>query len=265
MKIVSKFQDYYDIGVSMGVDESLVYVRNLEATLYPNDDIPFDRRSYVAHRKQSRIEHIFKDVVGKRPVFSTSPVDSLHFVGFCGKLYPFIFVDYLDKHHNRIVGARYYMTKEVIREMQETYSISKRYRLFREDEEEANIKKFNRLLGMSFDAPEMFHVLKTPVFIMAHEGSRVEKFLNGGVSLDMNTEQGDIVWLNPCLKDFDFYKVFDSFTAFQEISMFITGVLGENKIPPVQISDTDMRDAKGFDERSFKKDPTKKHKRRKNG
>lgn len=45
MKIVSKFNDYYDIGSSMGVDENIVYVRNLEAVELSNSDIP--RNQYV--------------------------------------------------------------------------------------------------------------------------------------------------------------------------------------------------------------------------
>lgn len=263
MKIVSKFQDYYDIGVSMGVDESLVYVRNLEPVLYSNEDIEIDRGSYVDNRKKNRVQHTLKDLIPKRTFFSSSPIEHIHLIGFCGKLYPFVFVDY-DKNYQRVSGARFHMSKTVMKELDETYSVSHSSRGFRHETRNDVIKKYNKILGKTFDAPDMFHELKVPVFIIPHDGSRLEKFLNDGVPLRWDTKAGDVVWLNPCLKDFNFYQMVDSFTAFQEISMFITGVLGENKIPPVQISDIHMRDAKGFNERSFKKDPTKKHKRRKN-
>jgi len=70
------------------------------------------------------------------------------------------------------------------------------------------------------------------------------------------------------LKKISFYKVFDAYTAFQELDMFISGVMSspgsgdptktKPKRPnPVGISDEDLRDKKGFDDMSFKKAPTK--------
>jgi len=59
------------------------------------------------------------------------------------------------------------------------------------------------------------------------------------------------------LKQYAFARMADPFTAFQEIQMYISGVLGTNENDMVQISDTDMRDAKGHDNMSFKKYPTK--------
>ena len=34
-----------------------------------------------------------------------------------------------------------------------------------------------------------------------------------------------MITINPCLRDFEFYKIKDAFTAFQEISMYVGGVL----------------------------------------
>lgn len=61
--------------------------------------------------------------------------------------------------------------------------------------------------------------------------------------------------LNPRLADYHFQKVKDSFSAFQEVFQYISGVLGTNENPMVTISDKEKRDKKGFDNWSFKKRP----------
>jgi len=57
--------------------------------------------------------------------------------------------------------------------------------------------------------------------------------------------------------DLRFQKVVDSFTAFQEISMFISGVLGQTENPMITTSDRDLAISKGFTQLSFRKKPTK--------
>jgi hypothetical protein len=69
--------------------------------------------------------------------------------------------------------------------------------------------------------------------------------------------------LNPCLKEVQFYKAVDPFTMFQEIQMYISGVIGVDRMIPVTISDVSMRNKKGFDNLSFKtRSPGKKYNRR---
>ena len=56
----------------------------------------------------------------------------------------------------------------------------------------------------------------------------------------------------------EFYKVIDAFTAFQEISMFIGGVLGIGEKEIVEIEDKYKIGQHGFDKWSFRKEPSKK-------
>lgn len=69
-----------------------------------------------------------------------------------------------------------------------------------------------------------------------------------------------IITTNPILKDYAFYRIKDSFTAFQEIHMFLAGVLGNIEKDITPIDDKHMLKQKGFYEYSFKKLPTKKKK-----
>ena len=63
------------------------------------------------------------------------------------------------------------------------------------------------------------------------------------------------VRLNPTLKDLEFFKVQNPFTCFQELSMYIGGVLKQPDRPMVEITDKDRISKHGFDKYSFRKLP----------
>jgi len=67
------------------------------------------------------------------------------------------------------------------------------------------------------------------------------------------------------LKDWQFYKVKDAFTANQEIANYIGGVLPANANPMVELENLDKVRKAGFDVKtSFRKGKTK-HKKRNEG
>jgi len=59
---------------------------------------------------------------------------------------------------------------------------------------------------------------------------------------------------NECLKDLEFFKLIDTFTAFQELQMYFGAMAQPNK-PIPHISDKDMVSIKGFDKWSFRNPP----------
>ena len=59
------------------------------------------------------------------------------------------------------------------------------------------------------------------------------------------------------LSKIDFVKVVDPFTAFQEISMFISGYIGLNENHMIEISDKDKIVEAGFDIKSSFRHPYK--------
>jgi hypothetical protein len=70
--------------------------------------------------------------------------------------------------------------------------------------------------------------------------------------------------LNPILENYKFVKLFDPFTAFQEISMFISGVLGTNENETVEVDEKYRMAACGIDKTSFRQSsPGNKKERRK--
>ena len=62
---------------------------------------------------------------------------------------------------------------------------------------------------------------------------------------------------NPRLSDYDFYRAIDPVTAYQELDMYISGVLTSAGKPMVVTEDKYRIQAAGFDKTSFRKSPTK--------
>lgn len=80
-------------------------------------------------------------------------------------------------------------------------------------------------------------------------------------------EQGDkrnnsLLTLNPRLLDFDFQTQKDAYTAYQDISQYLSGVIGNRENEMVKISDEDKIHKHGFDKWSFRKIGKKSHQKK---
>lgn len=94
---------------------------------------------------------------------------------------------------------------------------------------------------------DIFTHFKVPVFTFGIYGMNLEQYIS-------NTNYK--VVLNPSLKNIQFFKVMDPVTVFQEIYMFLSGVLAGNNPEIPKVSDDDLITAKGFDKWSFRKEPS---------
>lgn len=140
-------------------------------------------------------------------------------IGFCGQLYPVA-------NTPNAEPTIYYAKTEVPEAAQKT---------FRSYLYGPNIDFWDA--GEWSCLKPIFQDHKAPVFLIQKNSRKVE------------------LVLNPCLKPFEFYRIKPSAQAFQEIFQYISGVLGVSTNPMASISDKKMAEKKGFDERSFKKDP----------
>jgi hypothetical protein len=67
----------------------------------------------------------------------------------------------------------------------------------------------------------------------------------------------NVITLNPQLSQFGFVKFKDPYQAYQDLSMYVGGVLCSHKDKTVVMDDNVMRDKKGFDKWSFRKQGAK--------
>jgi len=82
----------------------------------------------------------------------------------------------------------------------------------------------------------------------------------------VNRRANHIVHAYPILKDLQFYKVFDTYTCFQMIEHFLTNEIVKPDVIPQEIQDTITDELKaqahGYDKMSFRKEPSKKKRKK---
>lgn len=261
MRIISKFKDYYDSAMGHGVDRTKVFTRMTELVEYPNHgklgDYPrihgyqtcgpslksFDISSFIvlfAGKPYFGIRFYFSGEVKieghKWPVQQTNThycYDNETFLDVCKK-YGFD-PDYLK--------TQYYRQKELV-EMSEF---------------------FNPTLDWITKLQEFALNSKVSIAVLANDRGVGRKTLPtvptqmgtlGKIDLPINKDANTHYVLNPCLKDIQFYQVLDAFTAYQELEMWVGGILSNN--PEIQpVPDKFKIQQHGYDEYSFRKLPTK--------
>lgn len=242
MRIISKTKDYYDGVQSLGYDPDLCYVRKTE-------------KEYGEYF----YERLLREEVR---FFENSPALSINsfIIGFCGEIYVCVQVmhngehyycysiDDMDKVIKKIGIKR--IQKEYYGEYEKKYTrtlFNRNHLMSKFDDDLMNNpetyyfmnpskKKYNKN-----SLKQIFITMKVPIFVI------YKKYKNNKQTL----------LLNPLLKNYEFQKMKDPYTAYQEIAQYISGVLGVNSPETIDISDEDMRDKKGFDKWSFKKMPEK--------
>lgn len=248
MLIVSNFHDYYDAVLKQGIDKTIIYYRDIK----------------VVKKKQTLEAITLFDQIPNRGLRGIDVKPFL--IGYAGKVrlvYDLSLKEFSTKQIFAVDNTdiqSFLIENKCNKALDEFNDNSKQRRSSRRGEVSYN-NTFNfETLDKAFNLDytifsDIFTENKVPLFKM--------KIPNG---YNFNQKEYKIE-LNPCLKDIQFYKAVDPFTMFQEIQMYISGVIGVERMIPVTISDVSMRDKKGFDNLSFKTlSPGKKYNRRnKNG
>ena len=235
MYIISKFHDYYDgIVHQVGIDKKCIYERHtteVKTTLFNQTHLP-------------SFENADKSIQWKIPL-----------VGFCGRVIPVLHTK-IEKYtpgkspnQYSTEENNYYGKKEILKEVEKrlrklytptkTNKVAKyalkfkdvnTYKFYSGKDKRGN--SIHTLLkdwlesfeNRKFD--ELFHQYKTPIFLYEGENK---------------------LTLNPELYKYQFFKLYDPFTTFNELSMYILGTLGTNENKMIVTSDKDRLISKGFD------------------
>ena len=251
MRIIAKNHDYYDSALAFGHDEHVVFERK-EKEYVAGWKKPLPDGYDVMSPKMGRREMTYQWAHGRREgSYDTNKEDRefayLPFtVAFCGKLYPGIRIDsrkgtdswssdYAYTFDAYVILLNHFGIGFVEPTRGRGWSV---YGVERKGspKKEEDCKEYFKRSGEGHAA------------FFAKRGHPIAVYVPG----DPTT-----LFINCELKKFAFYKVFDSYTAFQELDMFISGIMTRDGNPMAGISDKDLRDKKGFDDMSFKKAPTK--------
>ncbi|MBD8088686.1 hypothetical protein IFT48_01755 [Pseudomonas fluorescens] len=231
MLIIREKPDYYDSAIGYGVDKTVVYQRKTRVAEDPS--IIRDIKIALGRAEE------------RNPFLRRSKFVPFH-VGFCGKVY---------------TGA-YTFENTLTGEMKGS--------LFRDDGDHWERRHF--WVEKDYPARELDEKGRSGLYLW--DGNRpvtktlrewLSKMHQGIESMDVFLEHRLVsfvaidrqIVLEPCLKDLNFQRMMGGVEAFQEIMMFISGVLGMLERETSVTEDKYIALSKGFDARSFRKDPTK--------
>jgi hypothetical protein len=226
MRIISKFRDYYDSALGYGIDHTLVYLRK-------EKELELDKLKYKDYPNISN--HRWEDSYG------------LTIIGFCGKIIPIIkavkvikakSIYELDKTEDIFFYGDNAL-EELFKYQQKDDYVQPAQRKWQTNHSDWGMdgerKQFAKIQSLGLE--ELFIEHNVPIFKIEYgEYNGIKKLT-----------------LNPCLKDYKFFKLFDSYQAFQEISMFLGGVLPRKEPDTVEVSEACKVHSKGFDSWTFRK------------
>ena len=244
MRIISKFHDYYDSAMAHGQDQSVVFTRHttpLEVTKEMSARFSMGQVFFVRGNKKHKML-----------------MSHVH-VAFCGKTYRAIEVKIFDSDESENVhtfdatktsDVKYCYDVETLREFLAGYKFEINLSEYSWQREiEPGIKAWLEKQGTDENSEWL---IENKIAIMIYYGHAAWR---GG---RFQIRPVDEAVQNPFLKDVEFYKVLDSFTAYQELDMFISGTLPQSTAMPIEISDKDKIPQHGFDKWSFRKMPNSK-------
>lgn len=226
MYIVSKFRDYYDTAATYGIDKTVVYTRERKEIELPRYRYGQDTgHDYIRSAEENGPDRV-------------KIIEFL--VGFCGQVYQGVRFEMGDKKAV-VYSAEQFFLEAVdfglkVDWKAKNTSWSRMY-FWRGGLNAGYIKDyfakdFTKILGGKFVE---YH---TPIFTVTLRGYK------------------QLLTVNDTLKDYLFAKVQDPASAFQNIYMYISGVLGAPPKPPSEPSDKLKAQIHGHDgEYSFKKPP----------
>ena len=215
MRIISKFHDYYDIGLSYGVDLNMLYVRETK-------EIKLRSLSQTPYKA-------FKNIFDKIVVNINNV--NVGVIGFCGKAYPFFTVslhpssqpndffysykslkDFASKkNHNDDDITKTCKSKILDRLNRKGYYFSKKI---------VSVKEFDNNIVSSKMSDEPFISVSSPIILV--------KFC---------AYKDYTITINPMLRNYKFASQIDPYTAFQEIMMYLGSTLVKQVDPSVNFSD----------------------------
>ena len=239
MYIIAKKKDYYDGVVgTMGVDKTIVYNRETIDVENTNMPKPFKgKEGYWGIRYRETPFHELTYHSLKRECRGVCDEHAHFIIGFCGKLY----IGW--KLYREIDPITHAISTEI------TYDTEYMQSILEEKSWHNNLND-NINYVLSYNALPMFRELKAPVFV--YDGDFERKTFDKKRSIYNSMKPK--FFINPLLKNYEFYKVFDTFQAFQEVSMFMGGVLGANEKEITVVADKYKIAQHGFDKFSFRKD-----------
>lgn len=239
MKIISSFNDYYDIGLAYETnDNQIVYLREpMDFKIFNDEKYPplvkDVKNIFYKALKINRWEWRFKDSLNyDRFEIDTNKYriyHSTHRIVFCGKIYS--------------------MAELQLNKKRESYSNTFRFYDFESYQKflnEYEIEFYDNKVKQT--AENFFNVQIKPDEVTFLIENKITNFVISD----------DHIIFNAKLADYDFYKVFDPYSAYQELTSWLGGVLAYPQNIMIEVEDKIKVTKHGFDKKyGFRTRPKK--------
>lgn len=246
MRIIAKNHDYYDCGMATGQDKAIIY-RRFEETFRGNWKVPIE----------PEFDFMRTGLRNRRPTNKKGvdfEIESFT-VAFCGKRYPGIKV-VKNPLALKPDTQFFYDNGSYLQHLKKNRIVFKKPEFGRQNWHlqdlayEVSSEEYFKRTGDDSQF-EFFVEKRIPVAAWYRDPEDIDE--------DLRRNSNYILKTNGQLKDFNFQKVFDPWTAFQEVSMFVGGCMVGDEAAMARVDDEHMMRKKGFDHPySFRKEPTKK-------
>lgn len=247
IKIYSDYHDYYDGVQAHGFDDHVVYERKSVSEFIDNKrplgSIVIDadlallpefhfKRPRLNYEERTKLNWKFRQKSQFCPFNkSDNPRATRGMLYFCAKAYPF-YLAFTDDHRRR-------------------FSFEPGFdELVFQDEKKRYYYDWDREPGDHTPYKD---------WLASHMGEEIKPDIHFHFNSPSILYIGKTRIINPVMRDFDFQKIIDPYTAFQELDMFLGGVMANTKDPPSPQSDVEKVSAHGMDPKwSFRKPPVPK-------
>ena len=234
MLIVKKYHDYYDTAMGFdGIDKTCVYERNpvIEENKYEISQLKHRFAGDKVGWRHGPYSVDYREFL-KRD--NDTPLTVPFVIGFCGKTYVGYHFQWGDSYYDNIRTEIVYGPDDFFK-LQPFTNSQKKYSSDKQNKEitEKYFTKFHNK-----EHSDLFIKYHVPIFVYDFGTG----FIQEGIHRTSKAFQ-----TNPNLSQYEFYKLFDAPTAFQEIQMFLQGVLGNKEKITVVISDQNKLLQHGFD------------------
>lgn len=230
MRIISPYRDYYDTAQGFGADQTRVFVRKPKVHAKAMSQVP------------SALSGLFSEA-REDLSYSWGAGYALVPLVFCGKLYRAVRITHRTRDRVSLIGQN----EEVVHyDLKAAHNWAKDRGLVAvADSLGSRLKK-----GRTFPGPA-----EAPAVAGAARDWLIENRV--AVLVGDPAAYGSFLTENAPLAPLQFYKVFDAAQAYQELDMFLSGVLAAENRPMTPIPDNIRAQQRGFDRLSFRQAPTK--------
>jgi hypothetical protein len=222
MRIISKTSDYYDGVMKMGMDMETVYIRETKK-------VELDRKfglDYLCSKHSGG--------------YRTSHSVHLCLLGYCGHIFKLYVVEQ-SAFEIYPSSKRIFYNYDDFKLFMLANGLGSKYDFSTSRWWPGSYQKFDE--QDTKPLVSLFHEHNTPLFLISSEDRDGKK---------------QKLTLSPILKELEFQKQKDPYTAYQDIFSYVAGHLTRQENTMVKISDKDKIHKHGFDKWSFRKMPTKK-------